>query len=127
METYNSCSDLQELIFKYITKSKMISVLSELVINLNPSYNNNYVTKHKNLCNLIGIDNYRRYGDSIYYSAINWYNELVKKNIMGSRIMEINQVIKNSSPYLIYLDELTYLELLSFNEFYQKNEIIYEV
>ena len=116
METYNSCSDLQELIFKYITKSKMISVLSELVINLNPSYNNNYVTKHKNLCNLIGIDNYRRYGDSIYYSAINWYNELVKKNIMGSRIMEINQVIKNSSPYLIYLDELTYLELLSFNE-----------
>ena len=126
METSNNCLDLQELIFKYATKSKMVWVLSELVINLTPSYHHNCVTKHKKLCELIGIGDYRRYGESIYYSAINWYKQLVEENRMGSRIMEINQVIKISSPYLIYLDELTYLELLSFNEFYQTNEIIYE-
>ena len=63
--------------------------------------------------------------DIVYFgSAKEWHEWLLQQDLIGPRIIEIDTIINRSSPYILYLNELSYQELLSFKSFIKKIDSI---
>ena len=109
--------ELQDIIYKEVTASKMQDVLKDLIEDIT---DNEIYSTHGMLCEKLHIDDIR-YGDSLFWSAKEWHEWLLQQDLIGPRIIEIDTIINRSSPYILYLNELSYQELLSFKSFIKKN------
>lgn len=106
--------ELQEMIFDMVAKSKMNEVLEEIPLQLLPGYHNKrFGTLHENLTKNICNYNYKCFEDLLEWFSPLWDEQLVDRD---SRI-RIEKIIEESSPYFVYIEDLTYQELLAFKSF----------
>ena len=102
--------ELQDLIFEMATKSKMESVLKDLKFQILEEHTK--YTKHSNLTQHL------LYRHNLFEDLWEWIEVLEYDNNIDSDSYErIICMIQKSSPYFIYIEDLTYQELIAFKAF----------
>jgi hypothetical protein len=118
--------ELQEMIFDMVAKSKMTEVLEEISLQLLPGdHNKRFGTLHENLTKYIltyppirGGSFHYNYNYKCFEDLQEWFSPLWDEQLVDrdSRI-RIEKIIEESSPYFVYIEDLTYQELLAFKSF----------
>jgi hypothetical protein len=111
--------ELQEMIFDMVVKSKMATVLLDIPLQLSPGFRSMHVnTKHNTLTEAIrAYDNYRN-NCGCFEDIQEWYIHIWDEQLVDrDSCKRIERIIEESSPYFVYIEDLTYQELLAFKSF----------